>query len=175
MSKPENDVPKVEDVKDIERTGPWDTKSGGVLSVLFALPFDDLQNRYFHYEPSELAKLTGDIRGLRSYAVVGIPVASVGANEWHRVRNELVFATRGSFRWTSEDLYGNKKESILDSKNGVWVPPYILHTYEAIEDLSALVVVANTLFIPDLPETHDTYSKSEFQKLQAIYSGELEP
>jgi len=156
----------VEDIEILEFRGPWQSKSGGELNVLFAIPYDILQSKYFNYDSEELKDIPEDVRGLRSYAVSKIPKGSIGANEWHKIRHEMVFATRGSFRWTCEDLQGNKKEFVLNSGQGAWTPPYLLHTYEALEDDSTIMVIANTLFNPDEPATHDSFSAEDFRDLQ---------
>lgn len=160
----------VEDVTVLEGNGPWDTKSGGQLNALFGIPYEDLQTKYFNYQNDEIGPLPSDIRGLRAYMVKGLKKGKVGANEWHRIRSELVFATKGSFRWSCEDLYGNKKEFILENGKGVWTPPYVIHTYEGLSEENEILVIANTLFIPDDPETHDTYSSESFQELQAEHA-----
>jgi hypothetical protein len=156
----------IEDVQEIIRKGPWDTKSGGELNVLFGIPFGQMQDKFFRYDDEGLSAIPQDIRGLRSYRVGRIRRNSIGANEWHVVRQELVFALEGTVRWISEDLHGNKSTTILDKQTGIWVPPYILHTYEALSDDSCLLVIANTIFIPDDPMTHDTYSAASFRHLQ---------
>ena len=157
----------VNDVKVVERKGPWNTKSGGQLNVLFAINYAEIQAGFFSYDKDELAAIPQDVRGLRSYQVSDIPQNSIGANEWHKLRQELVFAIEGSVRWTCEDIQGGKKAITLDDKYGVWVPPYILHTYEALTTKTNLLVIANTLFLPDDPTTHDTYSSNDFRNLQA--------
>ena len=168
--KPDYAPPSVDGVQVIDSKGPWDTKSGGKLNVLFGLPFDVLQSQYFNYAQGELDKIAYDIRGLRAYSVSELAHGSVGANEWHRVRTELVFAISGSARWTCEDLYGGKRELILDSTTAVLTPPFVIHTYEALDDNTKLLVVTNTLFLPEDPTTHDTYSRESFHELQSQYA-----
>lgn len=159
----------VDDVQILEFRGPWQAKSGGELDVLFALPYDVLQSKYFHYDDEELKDIPEDVRGLRAYRVRNLEAGKIGANEWHRLRHELVFAAVGSIRWTCEDLYGNKKEFVLNQNQGVWTPPFVLHTYEALEDNSCVQVIANTLFNPEDPRTHDTFSADKFHELQKAY------
>lgn len=167
--KPSYKPATINDVKVIELRGPWNSKSGGELSVLFAIPFDVLQEQYFNYKQEELDAIPADIRGLRAYAVRKIPKGSIGANEWHRVRNELVFALGGDVRWTCEDVYGARKEFVLNSGTGIWNPPYVLHTYQAESEGVGVLVIANTLFDPDNPATHDSNSAESFKELQALY------
>lgn len=155
---------KVSEVKEIDIAGPWDTKSGGRLSVLFGMNMDKLKDQYFSYPTEAITDI--DIRGLRAYMVSGLAKGSVGAKEWHKARNELVFAISGKVEWKCEDINGSFKIIILDEKAGVWTPPGILHTYTALEDNSSLLVIANTLFDPNKPETHDTYSTDSFKELQ---------
>jgi dTDP-4-dehydrorhamnose 3,5-epimerase-like enzyme len=171
ISKPNASPASVEDIQVLEGGGPWQTKSGGELNVHFRLPIDVVQRGYFNYDQAELDALPSDIRGLRAYSVSDIAEDSIGANEWHRVRSELVFAIAGAVLWTCEDLYGNKREFTLDSRdsNGVWTPPFILHTYKALSSNSALLVIANTLFDPKDSATHDSFSIEDFRDLQKHY------
>ena len=50
------------------------------------------------------------------------------------------------------------------------MPPYILHSYMVLEEGSGLLVLANTLFNPEVKETHDTYSMQAFRELQLSYA-----
>lgn len=167
--KPFHPIANISKVRTLQRTGPWKTKSEGQLNVLFGIQYEDLQSLYFNYEKLELDKILYDIRGLRSYRVDNLQAGVIGAHEWHRIRNELVFVIEGSVRWICEDIHGQKSEFILNKDRGIWVPPFILHTYESLEDETALLVVANTLYMPDDPTTHDTFSASDFTKLQKQY------
>lgn len=154
-------LPSVNDIKLINTEGSWDTKSGATLSVLYKLGYDELQ-QFLTYDDEEIAKIGVDIRGLRSYIVEGIAAGSVGANEWHRIRNEVCFSVRGSFRWVCRDTYGDEREFIVDKNCAVVTPHHILHAYTALENDTAISVLANTLFIPDDPSTHDTYLATSF-------------
>ncbi|HRN96998.1 MAG TPA: WxcM-like domain-containing protein [Candidatus Saccharibacteria bacterium] len=167
--KPTYPTPRVTDIQEIKRKGPWDTKSGGSLNVLFSIGYDSIQGRFLRYERSELEMIGMDIRGLRSYTVTGLKKGSVGAHEWHRLRNELVFTVRGSVKWTCEDTYGEIVTFSKSTSFGLWIPPFTLHTYESLEDNSEILVFANTLFLPDDPTTHDTFDATLFQKLQNQY------
>src|SRR5690242_8125886 len=129
--KPTFQVATISDVQYLTGNGPWASKSGGSLNALFNLPLRQAYDQYFHYEPSELEKIRVDMRGLRSYHVRDIPNGAVGAKEWHRIRNELVFALHGTALWTCEDVYGNSKVFVLDEGHGVWNPPFVFHTYKA--------------------------------------------
>lgn len=161
--------PTVKQVKALKTQGPWHTKSHGELDVLFALDYQALTDRYFSYASKARQKAKTDIRGLRMYRVSKLKIGSIGANEWHALRNELVIVTHGSFQWICEDLKGGVKELTLTRELGVWVPPYILHSYKSLEDNSELLVLANTLFTPGDTNTHDTYSLEEFKDLQKEY------
>lgn len=173
MEKPRHKIPTINDITVIERDWPWPTetfaaKSGGELSVLIALPHNIVDGGFLQYEPEELRGIP-DIRGIRSYRVANIPEGSVGAKEWHRVRQELVFALGGAVRWSCEDVHGTKKEFTLDENTGVWTPPFIFHSYKALTEGVSIVVVANTLFDPKNDATKDTYFLEDFRALQAAY------
>lgn len=166
MLKPTYPISKIKDITLLPNKGPWPTKSNGQLNVLFNIDLSTLNKKFLNYESSELDKIKLDIRGLRSYRVEGLRNGSIGANEFHRIRNELMFVVSGSVKWTCEDVYGDIKEFIINQFTGLWVPPFILHTYEALEDDTELLVIANTLFFPDDPTTHDSFGRAAFKKLQ---------
>ena len=65
--KPTYAVSTIGDIKELPKKGPWPTKSNGQLNVLFGIDFINITEKYFHYEESELSKISNDIRGLRSY------------------------------------------------------------------------------------------------------------
>ena len=157
----------VQDIKVMNVLGPWQTKSRGNLMVLFSLSQTINLQEFFKWDKRELENIP-DIRGLRYYIVKDLPKGEIGGVEFHKVRQELVFATKGAVKWKCEDLYGNQKNTILTSQNGIWLPHFILHTYEVLVEGTELAVVANTTFDPEDSQTHDTFSSSEFQKLQKI-------
>ena len=158
--------PSVKNVRTLDGAGPWQTKSGGELDVLFKIPFELLLEEYFHYDAAETNKLHSDIRGLRAYTVSKLAQGSMGANEWHKVRSEMVFVVNGRARWDTEDVYGAKSTAILQRGTGIWLPSFIFHTYAALDNDTEILVIANTLFDPDDTSTHDTYSENLFKQLQ---------
>ena len=155
----------VEDVREFKTKGPWTTKSDGLLKVLCAFS-QELIDEFFKYNSEEIGKIPGDIRGLRIYTVRGVAEKKIGGIEFHHIREEIVFGLEGSFLWRCEDLFGGTCEFTITPECGVWMPSYILHTYSALESGSGLIVLCNTLFDPDDPQTHDTYSSDEFRVLQ---------
>jgi dTDP-4-dehydrorhamnose 3,5-epimerase-like enzyme len=164
---------RVSDAVVLETSGPWQSKSGGTLSVLFSLTaeqtavFQDYNNPEF----DKIATQTGtNIRGMRVYNVENIPNGSTGANEFHLARTEIVNVLSGKSLWRLEDVYGDVKEFTLDSAKSLIVPAGILHTYTALEDKTRLQVICNTLFIPDDPRTHDSYMIDEFRQLQQNFN-----
>lgn len=159
------DLPKVNEIIVTEAGGEWVTKSGGLLNVLFKLDYS-LVERLLTYDSKELATIPQDIRGLRSYRVKQIPLGAIGANEWHKVRNEVVFAPQGRIKWTCQDAYGGVSEYILDGTQVVFTPHHILHRYESLDNNSSIAVLANTLFDPNDPATQDSYSQEQFTQLQ---------
>lgn len=159
----------VNDIKVIERQGPWQSKSGGALDVLMALPqqeteaFLDFDNPEFALIEEESGK---NIRGLRSYSVRDIPKGSVGGQEWHRARTECLIALAGRALWQCVDFNGDTAEFTADEKTAILTPPGIMHTYTALEDGTRLQVICNTLFIPDDPRTHDSFDLESFRRRQ---------
>ncbi len=158
----------IEEVRVLKSRGPWRTRSQADLSVVLAIDFADVMDRFLSYQMDELARLPAsfDIRGLRMYIVRGIPIGTIGGTEFHRIREEMVFCLNGAVEWMCEDLLGKKKKILLTPHHGVWMPSFILHTYSAEENGSDLLVLANTLFNPNDSRTHDTYGAEEFRALQ---------
>lgn len=137
---------RVEDVKKIEVVGIWPSKSGGELVLLFDQKFDDVNREFFQWEQTKVGDDQEDIRGLRIYMVRGIPAGTVGANEYQEVRREKIWTIKGKICWTFEDLYGGKAEVVTEAGQGIEVPPYVMHSYTALEGGSDLFIVANGSF-----------------------------
>lgn len=152
----------VADIQILPTRGPWNTKSDGLLTVLFHIPYADILERFFAYNPNELNEIPQDIRGLRSYHVSQLKKGAIGANEWHKVRHEIIFTPKGSIRLDCRDLSGDEVSITVDSSRCAWLPPYIMHTYTALENKTEIIVIANTLFDPSDPSTQDTYSADSF-------------
>lgn len=154
--------PSINDIETFSIRGPWLTKSGGELDVLFALSHSQLEN-FFKYSKEELSVTNEEIRGLRGYRVSKLQKGLIGGNEWHRIKKELVIVTKGVVLWTFKDRAGKEYSVTLDTQNNtLLIPPYIFHTYKSLEDDSELLVITNTLFNPDNPFTHDTYPLDVF-------------
>jgi hypothetical protein len=170
MIKAELPSISVNDIEIIDSHGPWNTKSDASLMVHYALPrvalesFLDFDNPAFEAIEEEAA---ADIRGLRSYTVGDISKDSVGGLEWHMARTEYVNALAGAALWLCVDPAGREREFVLDGSQGIVQPPGILHTYKALEDNTCIEVVCNTLFVPEDPRTHDTFSRDIFYELRA--------
>lgn len=165
MDFPIGNISTTRDIRISRGRGPWVTKSGGQLWVLSALTGDEVKE-LLRYEMGELARVPLDIRGLRHYVVRDLPAGAVGGTEFHRIRREWVFTARGEVLWRFEDLYGGVHEVVVSQGHGVFIPPYLLHTYTVAQEGTELLAVANTLFVPDDPRTHDTYSMDDFQGLR---------
>lgn len=160
-------LPRVTDIETFPVRGPWPTKSGGALDVLCAMPLAEVQ-RYLAYDYAELAHVPTDLRGLRLYHVRDLPSGRVGGTEFHRIRIEIAIGLVGSERWECEDLSGATRRFDLTPETGLRIPPFIMHTYTVGEQGSGHLVITNTLFDPDDPRTHDTYSLATFRELQCI-------
>lgn len=157
-------VPTINDIKLFECNGTWPTKSGGKLDVLFKIDYQLVQI-FLTYSTNELSKVGRDIRGLRSYNISGISKGAVGANEWHKIRNEIVYVTKGSILWSCKDTLGLKVDYVIKPGVFIFTPHHILHTYKSLEDDTTVCVLANTLFYPSDPATHDTYPASLFKTI----------
>ncbi|MBW2990625.1 cupin domain-containing protein [Candidatus Woesearchaeota archaeon] len=164
---PEKKADSIAAVKEFATQGPWRTKSEGELNVLLKMPLQILSS-YLSYDMNELANISEDIRGLRLYSVRKLKKGSRGGGEFHRIRKEIVIGMEGRVQYEFEDVYKNKRTALLLPDNGFFIPQFMMHSYEVIED-SGLLVVANTLFNPLNPATHDTYSAEIFQVLQQHY------
>jgi hypothetical protein len=168
MILPSRDPSSVEDIRELPMTGPWRSKSGGLLSVPFTLPYAQAMN-IFDYDPAELARIPRDIRGLRMFVLEEMPAGGVGGGEFHRLRIEIAFTMKGKVRWMCEDVYGGRKEFCPSRDCSLYFPPFIMHSVESLEAGSALVIIANTLYDADDARTHDTYPAAAFRELQEHY------
>ena len=146
--------------------GPWKSKSGGELNILFARHLSFITGLFFEYDADELEKIPRDIRGLRMYRMDNIPKGGIGGNEFHRIRQEIIIPIKGRLVYECTDLFGQKRDFDLTPKTSIWLPPLVMHTYQAQEDNSSIVVIANTLYDAADKETWDTYSLEEFNNLQ---------
>ena len=157
----------VADIQVSAPRGPWTTKSNGTLSVISVLPHEAVAG-FLTYDPDELAVFPSgfDIRGLRHYLVEGLAQGVVGGTEYHRIRQEWVITLQGGVVWDFKDVQGGVRRVTARVGEGVFIPPYILHTYTALSDGTALLAVANTLFDPNDRRTHDTYSADTFDMLR---------
>lgn len=159
MNRP---YPTIDDVTFVEFKGPWRTKSDGELNVLLALTQAALKT-FLHHESTDQSPV--DTHGLRIYKVSDLSKGSVGANEWHRIRNEYTFVTKGVVSWRLQDKNNEYIEYTLTPSNGgIIIPHHIMHTYKALEDDTEIVVIANTLFNPEDASTHDTYPFDTFSQ-----------
>ncbi|MEN9852362.1 MAG: hypothetical protein RI996_305 [Candidatus Parcubacteria bacterium] len=144
-----------------QTSGPFHTKSDADLSVKIRLDTQKLSRDFFVYSES----CRDDIKGLRLYVLDNLQKDKVGGYEFHKERQEIVSVGRGSVRWVFEDTQGAVREYIQTASESVHIPPFILHTYTVLEDDTQLLVLANTLFVPEDKTTHDTYGLEEFKQL----------
>lgn len=171
MNSPFTDIPTaklptVEDVLAFEsKLGPWTTKSGGELSVLFAYD-EEILSRMFEVDQHERDLVPELELGIRSFQSTGLEVGSIGGKHFHRIKQEIIAFTKGAAEYVLEDVYGNKRTIIIDKKTpGLYIPPFIMHTYTTLEP-AELIGVSNTLYDADEPATHDTYEDDVFLLLQ---------
>lgn len=162
------DYPRVTSVRRLNGRGPWTTKSHGSLSVVFAFPRRQIMREFFTYDPVELDHVATDICGLRLYSISNLqPDAPMGGGEFHRLRQEFVWVVQGSVEWTCADLLQSKITwTLKPDQPGLWMPPFLMHSYRVLEPNTIMQFCCNTLFDPDDPATHDTYPESEFIALQ---------
>ena len=165
--KPYDNVPTLREARKLTTKGPWETKSGGELNVLLSFPIN-LIYAFLQYDKRELKNMPEgwDIRGFRKYSVRALPKGRVGGGEFHRIRREIIIGLEGEVNFELEDINGNVRNHIIDITSGTYIPPFILHSYEVLKENSGLLITCNTLFDPDNPRTHDTYSRETFRKLQ---------
>ena len=160
----------VTDVVFVDGSRTWKTKSESRLSVNIGIPRAVSLLTFEACDPQELQAIAdsgaGDIRGTRNYVVNHIYPGQVGGTEFHRVREEIVTCTNGLLKWQVEDLAGGKLEFKLGPGQSVWMPPYIMHTYEALAANTCLSVLCNTTFTPGDKRTYDTYDHEEWGNLK---------
>lgn len=151
----------IHDITLIESVGQWDTKSGGVLKVNLTLPQAALST-FLDYENPAFDEVNENIRGLRVYTISRIPKGRIGGMEWHQIRTEYVRVLSGRVIMECMDMDGDEHRFVLDDTCALIIPPKILHTYKTLENDTSLQVIANTLYMPDDPETHDTFHADTF-------------
>jgi oxalate decarboxylase/phosphoglucose isomerase-like protein (cupin superfamily) len=135
------------------------SKSGGELHVILQL------------DQALFMIFFGHKKVMRIYRVTNIPKGGVGAGEFHKLRSEIIIVEKGSFKLLLEDVLGNRREVKLRERTAFGIiPPYTLHTYISLSKDACLNVIANTLYERKKPRTHDTYSTTEFRRLQFLAS-----
>lgn len=170
---PKHHPPSVKEIVKFEPDGPYRTKSRADLTVHFALD-GTLRDKFIRPEPEELGHLPVPLAGLRTSVVSGLCIDAVGGGEWHRARQEIITVLSGALKWTCEDLHGGVGEYELQPGQTIWLPPFILHSYRAMNQATSYLVLANTTFFNpedhEDPRTHDTYDAKSFRVLQGHYS-----
>lgn len=181
--------------------GPWKTKADANLRVGFAMPFlgYDLNGMctletmlpngldaedFFAIDSNEEEKLreavqekhpdfTENISGARFYFQTGLKRRKNLAGEFHRLRREILFPIEGELEAKMQDVYGDERKFVLQQGQGVYVPPFILHSYRTRKSC-VLGVFANTMFVFHRPKgdiyVTDTYSPQDFEELKKHYS-----
>lgn len=152
-----------------DKRGPWTTKAGGNLSVLFSVEHNWGITGFFDYDERAMRECGRDIRGLRIYENIDLMRGRTAGMEFHKIRKEIICVTAGKVRWVCEDLFGGIREFVMSAGASLYVPPTILHTCHIEEDNSGFTVICNTSFDPDDPATHDTYPESLFRDLQLLH------
>lgn len=164
----EQNPSSVEDIRVVPVAGPWRSKSGGMVTVPFVLPHAEML-QFFSHDPAELACIPADISGLRIFTLDNVPRGGIGGREFHRLRTEVAITTKGRVRWNFEDVYGGEKEVVPELGCALLIPPFILHRMEGEAPESSVLVLANTLFVPEDRRTHDGYPDELFRRLQRRY------
>lgn len=157
--------PSVSDVAPLHPRGTWQTKSGGILTVPLALEINSV-NSFLSYDQRELSKLGSDIRGLRVYLINGLRKSKVGANEFHKLRKEIIISLKGQFQIDCDDLSKQSKSFAITEGEGLIIPNYIIHAYTCLSEDGSLLVIANTIFDSDNPDLKDTYDRAHFDLLR---------
>ena len=80
----------------------------------------------------------------RFYFQEDMPERGVGGKEIHRLRREVFLVRKGELELELEDVYRNKEKFILEEKQGIIIPPFMLHTLRINENNSILDIRANT-------------------------------
>lgn len=142
--------------------GPWPTKSGGSMNVLFG--FDQsILARMHNVDPSELELVPELQLGIRAFHTSGLAAGTIGGKHFHRIKQEIITIPKGKVRFLLEDVYGGRRELLLDKTHrALYIPPFVMHTYTVLET-AELIGVSNTLYDADNPNTHDTYEDEPFK------------
>lgn len=168
-ARPFQSPPRVEDaVVYASNLGPWDTKSGGKMNIVFAFNEEILKN-LSDVDQRELDLVPQLELGYRAFHSTGLAAGSIGGRHFHRIKQETIALPKGKVEFLLEDLYGGSRRVTLDKINrSLFIPPFIMHTYTVIEE-AELIGVSNTLYDADNPATHDTYETDTFDRLASYY------
>lgn len=163
-------APTIEDVEVLKIEGPWGTKSSGQLYRLYMMDRKELKE-FQHLDKRERNSLSKDIRGQKAYIIKGIPRGQLGGAHFHRARDELLFCLDGKLTYQLDDVHGGQQYYELDQSNGLYIPPFVAHTYWAIHDNNTLLAISNTLWFPkdQCPDCEDTYDMEAFEELKKLY------
>lgn len=162
----ERGSPLLEQVQSIAGEGPYSTKAKATLWKLLELTPEVCAEDFLQWQHPANAASEPNIRGFRLYTVLEQAADSIGGTEFHRQRQEMVYGVAGEFEWVCEDLRGNRSTHTIKPGTGVWMPPFILHTFTARVSGSGLLVACNTRYNASDPSTFDTFSAEVFASLQ---------
>lgn len=168
-AKPFTQPARVEDaIVYSSNLGPWDTKSGGKMHVVFA--FDESILRHLHVVDQQELALVPELQlGFRAFHSTGLKKGTVGGKHFHRIKQETIACAKGEVEFLLEDLYGGTRTVKLDIQSrSLFIPPFVMHTYTVLDD-AELIGVSNTLYDADNPNTFDTYEQDTFDTLVAHY------
>ena len=157
----------IAEVRVLKAGGPFTTKGEATLWKCLELTPKEFQDDFLQFNHPANLDAEVDIRGFREYIVLDQKAGKVGGDEFHLQRQEIVFCTNGKVEWICEDLYGRKVSYILEPGCGLWIPPFVLHTFKAIRPTNDLAVICNTTYTQEDTRTHDTFKKEVFQLLQS--------
>lgn len=161
-----SDPPRICDIFAWKKQGPWQSKSGGNLWLVFQFNLVDLLDSFFRYDPEELGVFSQDIRGIREYEVAEVPLGTRGGLHFHRVRQSLVQVQQGEIEFELEDVFGGRCSFILTPNDLMLIPPFMFLTYQARVSDSRFTMLVNTTYLVDCT---DTYDLDQFRALQMHY------
>ena len=167
--QPRHAPPLVKDVVELRADKSIRARYQGELPPVFA--FDQaVCETFFRREEHELALLPKPIAGFSQYFVALSTTEEVYGPAWHRVEQKLVIVTHGQLICRCEDLHGEREIFELDFDEGLWIPSFILCTFEVPEADAVFQVTTNTNISNLDPTRLDRYDAASFHLLQRAYS-----
>lgn len=163
----------VEEIEHFRSTEPLVGANGVRLQPYFTLNQLEVE-RFLSYDQTPVLNIGRapdyHLPGEQVYTTSGIKAREIGGMHAHCMRQQITVCTRGSVLWAVEDAYRQRTSFVLNEGDGVWLPSDILHSYQGIAPESDILTLANTIYRPENPDSHDECDIEAFIHWQEGFS-----